>query len=486
MAKRKRPKKRTFDALPDTPDFRDRAYVATLVEVPQRITIKAYRKYAVPVLDQGSEGACTGFGLATAANYLLRRRRVDPDVNAVSPHMLYTIARKYDEWPGEKYEGSSARGAMKGWHKHGVCSQTSWPKNPRRAGHRLNDARAADARQRPLGAYFRVNHKDIVAMHSALAEVGVLYGTAIVHAGWDDVRSDGIIKFQKRQEGGHAFAIVAYDERGFWIQNSWGKGWGKDGFALICYDDWFDNGTDVWVARLGAPIQFGTDAAVATARSAFALASGGYTYHDLKPHIISIGNDGELRDTGTFGTDAVTVRDIFEVDFPRITASWGKKRLLLYAHGGLVSESAAVQRVADYRAALLDAEVYPLSFIWKSDFWTTLTNILEDALRRRRPEGFLDAAKNFMLDRLDDALEPVARLVGGRAIWSEMKENALRATTRSRGGARIALEHVKKLVAGDNAVALHVAGHSAGSILMAPVVQMLAASSITSGPLKGK
>ena len=41
--------------------------------------------------------------------------------------MLYEMARRYDEWAGEKYSGSSARGAVKGWHKHGVCSESHWP-----------------------------------------------------------------------------------------------------------------------------------------------------------------------------------------------------------------------------------------------------------------------------------------------------------------------------------------------------------------------
>ena len=65
---------RAFDALPDPLDFRDRMFEPTLVEVPARITLAAYRKWKVPVLNQGKEGACTGFGLATVANYLLRRR----------------------------------------------------------------------------------------------------------------------------------------------------------------------------------------------------------------------------------------------------------------------------------------------------------------------------------------------------------------------------------------------------------------------------
>ena len=93
--------------------------------------------------------------------------------------------------------------------------------------------RWTDARNRPLGAYFRVNHRDLVAMHSAIAEVGILYATATVHSGWDSVGADGLIPWEQRRTGGHAFAIVAYDEQGFWIQNSWGPDWGRKGFATL-------------------------------------------------------------------------------------------------------------------------------------------------------------------------------------------------------------------------------------------------------------
>ena len=117
---------RTYDARRDTLDFRDRMFEPTLIEVPVERPLREYIDWQVPVLDQGTEGACTGFGLATVVHYLLRKRRVVPDVEAVSPRMLYDMARRYDEWPGEKYEGSSARGAMKGWHKHGVCSEKHW------------------------------------------------------------------------------------------------------------------------------------------------------------------------------------------------------------------------------------------------------------------------------------------------------------------------------------------------------------------------
>lgn len=472
--------KRTLDVRPDTLDFRDKMYQSTLLEVPTAIELEEYRKFKVPILDQGTEGACTGYGLATVANYLLRCRKRFPDEQAVSAKMLYQLAKRYDEWRGENYSGSSARGAMKGWHKHGVCADESWPATTRSKG--LTEKRIKDAILRPLGAYYRVNHKDLIAMHSAMAEVGILYATATTHVGWDDVGADGIIPFKEEVSGGHAFAIVAYNNKGFWIQNSWGDGWGKNGFGLISYDDWLRNATDVWVARLGAPISLLSDESIAITHSAAAKKSNAYSFSQLRPHIISVGNNGVLNEGGEYGTSADEVRSIFEDDFPAITKSWKKKRLLLYAHGGLVSESNAVQRLADYRASLLEAEVYPVSFIWHTDAWTTITNILKDAVQRRKPEGFLDSAKDFMLDRLDDALEPLARILTGKLQWDEMKENARLATEAATGGARLALQHVAELAKQykDN-FEIHLIGHSAGSIFLAHLIKYLTGAKTSKG-----
>lgn len=474
MAKRSTATKRVFDARPDTLDFRDQMYTATLYEVPTSINLEEYLAWEVPVLDQDQEGACTGFGLATVANYLLRKRKVIPDQKPVSPRMLYEMAKRYDEWPGQDYSGSSARGAMKGWHKHGVCGEEFAPYNTKGEKFRLSNDRTSNALKRPLGAYYRVNHQDLVALHSALAEVGILYATGSVHDGWNHVGEDGVIPYTSEILGGHAFAIIAYDQRGFWIQNSWGTTWGKAGLALITYDDWLANGTDTWVARLGAPVELYESSSIATAHNAVAGQSKSYSYSDLRPHIISLGNDGALKVGGDYGTSSEDVQAIFREDFPKATENWKKKRLLLYAHGGLVSESAAVQRLAEYRPALLEAEIYPVSFIWHTDAWTTVTNILQDAVSRRRPEGFLDSSKDFMLDRLDDALEPFARALTGKLQWDQMKQNALLATASKTGGAKLAVELVAELAEKyKDDFEIHLIGHSAGSIFHAPIIQLL-------------
>lgn len=475
---------RRLNARPDPLDFRDRMYEATLVEVPPHSDLDAYRARKVPVLDQGSEGACTGAALATVAHYLLRSRRVGPSEARVSIRMLYEMAKRYDEWEGTDYSGSSARGAMKGWHKHGVCLDDHWKYAPGQPDRVLNDLRARDAASRPLGSYYRVNHTDLVAMHAAITEVGVLYATACVHEGWLTPNADGTIPYDsnKRPLGGHAFVLVGYDHDGFWLQNSWDTKWGAGGLAHITYDDWLANGTDVWVARLGAAVTLSEAASTVFLKLRSATAES-YTQEDLRPHIVSVGNNGEFRIGGRYGTTAADVAQIFDNDFPRITANWARKRILIYAHGGLSSEEGALERIADYRRVLLESEVYPLAFIWKTDYWSTLKNMLDDASMKRRPEGFVSGTKDFLLDRADDMLEPLARVATGKGEWSEMKENAMRSTVRTTGAARTVVQHLAQLH--EKNVEIHIVAHSAGAVLHAPIVQLLSTTGAIAHDLGG-
>jgi len=468
-----------LDAKQDTVDFRDKMYEPTLVEVPTHIEIDEYKQYNVPILNQGQEGACTGFGLAAVAHYLLRRRKVIPDTIQVSPRMFYEMAKRYDEIPGEGYSGSSARGAMKGWHKHGVCSLDAWPYVAGKEDRTLSNERAADAVKRPLGAYFRVNHIDLVAMHSAISEVGILYATGKVHEGWGKMSPDGVIPYEPgfKIRGGHAFALVGYNEKGYWMQNSWGEWWGKGGFALITYDDWLANGMDVWVARLGVPIQLRTTEATITTQAPGARASQSYAYSDIRPHIISIGKNGHLNPGGTYGTAQSDVEEIFANDIPRLTQDWKKKRLLLYAPGGLTSESVLVKRIAEYRSELFKQMIYPLAFIWYSDFMKVVSSILQEALKQRKPDGVSESSMDFMRDRLDDTLEPLVYGSFGKTQWQQLKENARLATTHRLGGARIALDHLVKLISKDPSYEVHLVGHGAGGIFLASLVQLLTSPS---------
>src|SRR5688572_3037248 len=90
----KKTRKRVFDVRRDSLDFRDKMYVPTLIEVPTHVALDRYQQHEIPILDQGYEGACTGYGLATVVNYLLTTRKVVSDCNQVSPRMLYELAKR--------------------------------------------------------------------------------------------------------------------------------------------------------------------------------------------------------------------------------------------------------------------------------------------------------------------------------------------------------------------------------------------------------
>ena len=211
---------RLMDTRRDSADFRDRIYQPALVRL-QPILLP--QKERITVLDQGTEGACTGFGLAAMINYLNAGRGIP---TPVSPRMLYEMAKRHDRWPGEDYEGSSARGALKGWHKNGVCPESAWTYDPERPGF-FNSQRQKLALQFPLGAYYRVLKKRS-DVHTALHETGAVFATASVHAGWNRVGRDGVIpdRHKNLANGGHAFCILGYTDDGFIIQNSWGPDWG--------------------------------------------------------------------------------------------------------------------------------------------------------------------------------------------------------------------------------------------------------------------
>ena len=156
--------------------------------------------------------------------------------------MLYHNARLYDEWEGEDYEGSSCRGALKGWHRHGVCDAKLWPYRDNKGNVKFIEPSpgwSKNAIETPLGSYYRINIDSVVDMQSAIFEVGAIYCSAGVHDGWNEPQASAtkdrtdpfnylpsVSDVVQEENGGHAFAIVGYTRDGFIVQNSWNTSWG--------------------------------------------------------------------------------------------------------------------------------------------------------------------------------------------------------------------------------------------------------------------
>ena len=458
----------------DPLDLRDLMFEGTLRELPLSIDNRAQVPF---VRDQGEEGACTGFGLAAVVNFLLANHSdasLHPE-ESVSPRMLYEMARRYDEWEGEAYDGSSIRGAMKGWHRHGVCTERLWPYKVERIGS-LTPKAQLEAIQRPLGNYFRVRHHHLRHMHAALAEAGILYASARVHAGWNKVdRRSGRVPFTPELIGAHAFAIVGYDLEGFWVQNSWGEDWGLNGFCHLSYDDWLENSMDCWVARLGVP----THSLALKGQGVRHRASYfDYIPHEevvlstIRPHFINLGNDGQFSQSGRYSTHPREVEQIIQRSFMQMTGAWGgTPRLMLYAHGGLNDEKASASRIASLLPYFLGNEIYPVHFMWETGIGETLTGIIQDAFRRGPLKSWRDDMRERFLDLIDEAVELGSRPLG-RPVWNQMKQNAESASRDRKGAARYMARKIAAY-AEKNPLELHLVGHSAGSIFHGHLVPQL-------------
>lgn len=474
------------NVVPDLVDFRDRRYLPAVANAPKP-ELHPPPVGARPVLMQGNTMACTGFALATVIHLLMARRDARL-AETVSPYMLYSMARRYDSIEGNHAaNGSTLRGVLKGWFKHGAASLEQWPEfpEPKRKRNAPTDW-WDDAVRRPLGAYYRVDHRSAVDMQVALNETGVLLASAIMHAGWMEGSNSKAASGKRYweipwrnasdEDGGHAFAIVGYTAEGFVVQNSWDTDWGTQGLAVLTYDDWLANGYDCWVAQLGVVTERHMAAAEGRALSG-SIRTGGnelLDIHALSPYIVNTGNNGELSNSGDFHTSERDLDELVNVLMPAKRREWNLPAgqpldVALYAHGGLVDEKAAGGTASEWIPMLLQQKIFPVFFMWESGLIETILDEICDWLKGRGevPTGGLRQT----LDRLwSDRIEGVGRVVG-RGRWSEMKENAQLVTTNPAGGGALLADRLRAL---RGKVRLHLIGHSAGSILHAAMAQRLA------------
>ena len=480
------------NAVPDVFDGRDLEYRPRLQPLPREIEFRPKDHYVMS--QKGS--SCTGHAVAAMINAV---QFSQGDATHVSPYMLYALARRYDEFPGEADEGSSLRGALKGWYYHGVLPSGDWPNLAMDPEPDIDsdDAVSAKAAQRPLGAFYRVNAARLDDLQSAINELSAIVVSASIHEGWTEPvvmkRGDHQMHVITRTSttkavGGHAFCIVGYNEVGFLVQNSWGVKWGSKGFATLPYDDWLDSGYDAWVARPGVP----SVVSERTRRRVLAIQGGGLVeapgpdLRELANHVVNLGNDGRLSTNGRFKSSKAQVDKIF-AHMAETHDAWGDqrpRRIVVYAHGGLDSEKTALTIAQRQTNWWLTNQVYPLFFAWQTGAAETLQDELSDLVHGRLPSG---AGLFGLVEALDRAVEQTVK-TRLRWAWAEMKENAERASDplpadvagtpdQDVPGATLAVARLEDYLA-TRPAEVHLVGHSAGSIFLMPVVDALGRAGI--------
>ena len=497
---------RTSRTRKDAADLRDREFQPQALSLPDvyppqsevTASLSTYTAAGM-ILDQGQEGACTGFGLACVINYLRWLKdagthggKLSDKVDPVSPRMLYTLARRHDEYEGENYDGSSCRGALKGWFNNGVCLESYWPYEPEKS----NPARygfADNAAQQTLGVYYRVDTKSITDMQAAIAQHRAIFVSAFTHGGWQQLPRQTKAQLQKishaslpmigfdgrpSQTDGHAFALVGFNANGFILQNSWGTSWGAGGFAVLSYLDWLANGMDAWVASLGVPgvvagrlaVDSGAGRALAGGTDRSKWWDSGLAYQ----HSVVLGNDGRV---SRYLTEDEQPRKLQQQVYA-LPDAWFRsqpaqqpKRLVLYVHGGLNSEEAAIKRASAMGRFFIGNGCYPIFLVWKTGLLESVGNIFADKVGLQ--PALAGSLREAITDRTDTLVEKTIGRPLAKPLWSEMKENAQLAFTPRHGG-DLLLDALQALTATwGEAFELHLVGHSAGALALGHLLQAL-------------
>jgi len=454
---------RHLDILPDLPDIRDRIYQPHLK--PLMSNLRAEIDFTVR--NQGNANSCTGHSLAHIIDILRRRELVDGPPERVSAKMLYAMAQRNDEWADSPHEGSSLRGAIKGFFRNGVCSEIADTNNSGEWS--LTYDMAKNARETRLGAYFRLQ-ADLTDYHAALNDVGAIYVSAQIHSNWKRPKRNRIVPGGSPW-GGHAFVIIGYDNEGFLVLNSWGEDWGNKGVAHWSYADWAATIMDAWVLQLGvrAPSAFAAiPGATFTSQAGFFGASDPERA-DILGHFVNI-DDGILTETGKYASPTpkemeVTVDRLVR---PDSNDGDGYQHLVIYAHGGLNSMVAEARRIAAWKRADIFGRngIYNFHLMWASGFL--------DELFHKMSSTSAGIAAGLLTDWI---FETGPGKAVGSYTWRNMKGDADAAFGGEdppyNGGYRGLRPLLEGLDASANRPKIHLVGHSAGSIVLGRLLSTL-------------
>jgi hypothetical protein len=180
-------------------------------------------------LDQGQTSACVGnartYDLAGSPVAIKTATGVPLDERYAQA--LYRLAQKYDEWPGEDYEGSSVLGGLKACQALGFIGEYRW-------AFTVDDWLASISRIGPsvvgtvwMNSMFRPRP-------SGLLEIDPASGEAGGHSYY--FRRILVTREAKRSFLGRGETIR--DEPLLVLRNSWGTDWGKGGEAGMWPSDY--------------------------------------------------------------------------------------------------------------------------------------------------------------------------------------------------------------------------------------------------------
>lgn len=238
--------------LPDIPDFRD--YTSQSPEVRQLFKEAGkkpsslppsvdLRKSCSPVENQGQIGSCTANAVVGLVEYF--ERCAKGEYLDASRRFLYKVTRKLYHFTGDS--GAYIRGTIRALRLFGTCPEEYWPYDEAKYDDEPPAFCYAFAQSYQAIKYYRIwdpNPQNLLSqLNSSLAKgLPFAFGFTVYNSIWNtSVQTTGDIPFPQPGEkvvGGHAIMAVGYDnsKERLLIRNSWGIGWGQQGYGTLPYE----------------------------------------------------------------------------------------------------------------------------------------------------------------------------------------------------------------------------------------------------------
>lgn len=248
-------RKSAYGWIPDIPDRRDHLY-GVVRKIPVKLPAKVdLRPWCSPVENQEDLGSCTANALAGALEFLMRKDNV---TFADMSRLFIYYNERVIEHSVKTDSGAMIRDGIKTLVKQGACLEKSWPYTIAKFAVKPPNACYIEALDYQILSYSRLNTLD--EMRACLGDGYPFAFGFSVYEGFEteQVAETGVVNMPGKGErmlGGHAVLAVGYDDaiQRVIVRNSWGVGWGKDGYFTMPYAYVADRNLsdDFWTIRRG-------------------------------------------------------------------------------------------------------------------------------------------------------------------------------------------------------------------------------------------
>jgi len=193
------------------------------------------QNFITPIKDQGGCGSCVAFGSVATVEGTFRRQRNDPTlaVDLSEAELFYCIARAQGRNCGNGWWCDKGLDAFK---TDGVVDEACYPYT---AGDQNCANRCADWQNRLTKITNWHTITSAADMKAWISTRGPLSCAFSVYNDFFSYKSGVYRHVSGALAGGHCVSCVGYnDAGGYWIcKNSWGTGWGENGFFCIGYGE---------------------------------------------------------------------------------------------------------------------------------------------------------------------------------------------------------------------------------------------------------